>query len=274
MWGTQHDLPRIAVGDRFIPTHVGNTVSQFHLIAARAVHPHACGEHLTIPANSVPRSGSSPRMWGTQVLQRHQSALRRFIPTHVGNTSLQTDSHCYPAVHPHACGEHRTEEITQRVEDGSSPRMWGTLRIDLLRIELRRFIPTHVGNTSVGIEHCDIWAVHPHACGEHWKASGRRTRRSGSSPRMWGTLLSPICRVSPGRFIPTHVGNTFWTTPTQSPPAVHPHACGEHTYRTELFLKKKKHLEKSTASSSIPWSDPEAGMPPIAARRTTLDVDG
>ncbi|MBB4847310.1 hypothetical protein HNP41_001052 [Pseudomonas aeruginosa] len=41
-----------------------------------------------------------------------------------------------------------------------------------------------------------------------------------------------------------------------------------------MFLKKKKHLEKSTASSSIPWSDPEAGMPPIAARRTTLDVDG
>ena len=209
MWGTQHDLPRIAVGDRFIPTHVGNTVSQFHLIAARAVHPHACGEHLTIPANSVPRSGSSPRMWGTQVLQRHQSALRRFIPTHVGNTSLQTDSHCYPAVHPHACGEHRTEEITQRVEDGSSPRMWGTLRIDLLRIELRRFIPTHVGNTSVGIEHCDIWAVHPHACGEHLKAVAWVDKVDGSSPRMWGTLLSPICRVSPGRFIPTHVGNTL-----------------------------------------------------------------
>ena len=209
MWGTQHDLPRIAVGDRFIPTHVGNTVSQFHLIAARAVHPHACGEHLTIPANSVPRSGSSPRKWGTPLVHGKKSALRRVIPAQGGNTCRRGASHCYPAVHPHACGEHRTEEITQRVEDGSSPRMWGTLRIDLLRIELRRFIPTHVGNTSVGIEHCDIWAVHPHACGEHLKAVAWVDKVDGSSPRMWGTLLSPICRVSPGRFIPTHVGNTL-----------------------------------------------------------------
>ncbi len=228
MWGTQHDLPRIAVGDRFIPTHVGNTVSQFHLIAARAVHPHACGEHLTIPANSVPRSGSSPRMWGTQVLQRHQSALRRFIPTHVGNTSLQTDSHCYPAVHPHACGEHRTEEITQRVEDGSSPRMWGTLRIDLLRIELRRFIPTHVGNTSVGIEHCDIWAVHPHACGEHLKAVAWVDKVDGSSPRMWGTLEGVGSENEAIRFIPTHVGNTVVADMQGFAGSVHPHACGEH----------------------------------------------
>ncbi len=219
-------------------------------------------------------TGSSPRMWGTPSPSFTLLPRGRFIPTHVGNTSLQTDSHCYPAVHPHACGEHRTEEITQRVEDGSSPRMWGTLRIDLLRIELRRFIPTHVGNTSVGIEHCDIWAVHPHACGEHLKAVAWVDKVDGSSPRMWGTLEGVGSENEAIRFIPTHVGNTVVADMQGFAGSVHPHACGEHTYRTELFLKKKKHLEKSTASSSIPWSDPEAGMPPIAARRTTLDVDG
>ena len=30
------------------------------------------------------------------------------------------------------------------------------------------------------------------------------------------------------RFIPTHVGNTFWSGVTHSDTTVHPHACGEH----------------------------------------------
>ncbi len=213
MWGTPSPSFTLLPRGRFIPTHVGNTSTATTSVRATTVHPHACGEHAIADPGKNSAYGSSPRMWGTQAYRLIPTVIPRFIPTHVGNTVPRKSPSGWRTVHPHACGEHSLPTGARMLPAGSSPRMWGTLRIDLLRIELRRFIPTHVGNTSVGIEHCDIWAVHPHAC-------------------------------------------------------------GEHTYRTELFLKKKKHLEKSTASSSIPWSDPEAGMPPIAARRTTLDVDG
>ncbi len=213
MWGTLNDSGEQRTEVRFIPTHVGNTCSTARKEPFMAVHPHACGEHKYCNDISPRYDGSSPRMWGTQAYRLIPTVIPRFIPTHVGNTVPRKSPSGWRTVHPHACGEHRRHPAWHRHRHGSSPRMWGTLRIDLLRIELRRFIPTHVGNTS-------------------------------ALPSLDEALR------------------------------VHPHACGEHTYRTELFLKKKKHLEKSTASSSIPWSDPEAGMPPIAARRTTLDVDG
>lgn len=70
--------------------------------------------------------------------------------------------------------------------------------------------------------------VHPHACGEHSFLIFEHHVNTGSSPRMWGTLL-----VSSGisiylRFIPTHVGNTGLGSSAGCGGTVHPHACGEH----------------------------------------------
>ncbi len=106
MWGTQHQKSTSAHGNRFIPTHVGNTMGGSQPRPTPAVHPHACGEHTrTWPGGSA-TFGSSPRMWGTQYTKVHQRLLVRFIPTHVGNTA------------PVAA--------RWRVHHGSSPRMWGT----------------------------------------------------------------------------------------------------------------------------------------------------
>ncbi len=315
MWGTPGFHHDVNVPPRFIPTHVGNTHFLYLSITSIPVHPPACGEHSLCPQESLYICGSSPRMWGTPHALSYPLGRRRFIPTHVGNTSPRRPSTSRIPVHPHACGEHssasrrsstftgssprmwgtppgkikgpvegrfipthvgntRPRATTDATMHGSSPRMWGTHFRNISVISATRFIPTHVGNTRPARADRFPGTVHPHACGEHGPGKFGRLWWYGSSPRMWGT---PRYSVPPGalsRFIPTHVGNTTGTAPASVVDAVHPHACGEHTYRTALFLKKKKHLEKSTASSSIPWSDPEAGMPPIAARRTTLDVDG
>ena len=50
---------------------------------------------------------------------------------------------------------------------------------------------------------------------------------SGSSPRMWGTLLSLDDDPEEIRFIPTHVGNAALSVNLPSITSVHPHACGE-----------------------------------------------
>ncbi len=59
----------------------------------------------------------------------------------------------------------------------------------------------------------------------------------GSSPRLWGPLeaasADPACR----RFIPTPVGTTLAATTSMCRPAVHPHACGDHSLVLMPWLK-------------------------------------
>ena len=86
MWGT-HCRPLLGRWPyRFIPTHVGNTPLNLDNSLCRAVHPHACGEHIDLLRSGKLPRGSSPRMWGTQRCCWQTDTRARFIPTHVGNT--------------------------------------------------------------------------------------------------------------------------------------------------------------------------------------------
>ena len=85
MWGIRPSARFRAGSVRFIPTHVGYTISpRFH---------------------GGPLAGSSPRMWGI----RHEGGAPcvrvRFIPTHVGYT--------------------KAKDLLYEWYGGSSPRMWG-----------------------------------------------------------------------------------------------------------------------------------------------------
>ena len=90
----------------------------------------------------------------------------RFIPTYVGNTNALTNMYRSPSVHPHVCGEY------DRFRDGAG--------------RLRRFIPTCVGNTFTSPERIRRYAVHPHLCGEYGNARDHNMIINGSSPRVWG----------------------------------------------------------------------------------------
>ncbi len=111
---------------------------------------------------------------------------------------------------------------------GSSPRMWGTHRLQQHADAVLRFIPTHVGNTLRCSGRSAPSPVHPHACGEHLVSNCSQVARCGSSPRMWGTQDASVFDGLFYRFIPTHVGNTVGDPPTWAWRPVHPHACGEH----------------------------------------------
>ena len=65
-------------------------------------------------------------------------------------------------------------------------------------------------------------------CGEHYSGPGGWSYRSGSSPRVRGTLLSPKPRRATLRFIPACAGNTLNQRTTTSGKTVHPRVCGEH----------------------------------------------
>ena len=153
--------------------------------------------------------GSSPRLWGTRGGRTGRSMIARFIPTPVGNTWKFCSGELCRAVHPHACGEHSSGSASPATTCGSSPRLWGT----------RRAV------RSV----CSHHSVHPHACGEHTLPDHDPETLSGSSPRLWGTLSGDPDSAGHPRFIPTPVGNTRPSGRAPGSPAVHPHACGEHT---------------------------------------------
>ena len=69
--------------------------------------------------------------------------------------------------------------------------------------------------------------VHPHACGEREYVPRSLVKVTGSSPRMWGTLVEDIQAEGEVRFIPTHVGNASKRENEVNEIMVHPHACGE-----------------------------------------------
>ena len=152
------------------------------------------------------RVGSSPRMWGIFRPSLPRAPLKRFIPTHVGNSDYASGAAIAPAVHPHACGE---------------------LKVSTKRIPgIDRFIPTHVGNSSCsGCDNLRVRFIPTHVgnsqmfVGTNWGY--------GSSPRMWGTHCTPYQNWYAYRFIPTHVGSPVQRGINSKRGSVHPHACGE-----------------------------------------------
>ncbi len=207
MWGTVHYPCLYPCLTRFIPTHVGNSFRQKQSSACVPVHPHACGEQVCLICRTLRQIGSSPRMWGTAYGCIFGTPVGRFIPTHVGNRRYVRIFDVMGTVHPHACGEQMCLRTAPRPTSGSSPRMWGTAPWSSQDVGGRRFIPTHVGNSTGWKNICCGTSVHPHACGEQTVHHSHCTVRRGSSPRMWGTVDIKGALYGESRFIPTHVGN-------------------------------------------------------------------
>ena len=133
-------------------------------------------------------------MWGTLDDRKDVVVFDRFIPTHVGNSFHALENFPLLTVHPHACGELFSDHLNRNMALGSSPRMWGTLFLQVFPVVEKRFIPTHVGELLSFLISFSLIA--------------------GSSPRMCGTRMVGGDQRCFDRFIPTHVGNSIslpWT---------------------------------------------------------------
>ena len=230
MRGTRPDRKDPGHRERFIPAHAGNTGRSPGRRPGHPVHPRACGEHARDVDGFQPWSGSSPRMRGTPGPRRSSSPLGRFIPAHAGNTYHPAPFPDREPVHPRACGEHLVWTGSKRSLPGSSPRMRGTLVLEMEYKDVIRFIPAHAGNTGLSPGCSWPWPVHPRACGEHHLFQVWHDYPPGSSPRMRGTLIGDDELLVGDRFIPAHAGNTSSGLRKESRSAVHPRACGEHSF--------------------------------------------
>ena len=153
--------------------------------------------------------------------------ITRIIPAHAGNSAYALLQRRMKADHPRACGELIIPVIEGMVDNGSSPRMRGTLVGDCDGIASIRIIPAHAGNSEQSEVRRTSTPDHPRACGELFVTHDSSYAYPGSSPRMRGTHLRHIPQRIPHRIIPAHAGNSVrrQRPPCRTPD--HPRACGE-----------------------------------------------
>ena len=173
------------------------------------------------------RTGSSPRVRGTQRQPDAARTRRRFIPACAGNAPIARTSNILPPVHPRVCGERVSVEEADQFVAGSSPRVRGTRRRSARRTARQRFIPACAGNAAGPRWWWRYSAVHPRVCGERINRTAAGVSRSGSSPRVRGTRLGSGYRDGAVRFIPACAGNATGKAHTLAAEAVHPRVCGE-----------------------------------------------
>jgi len=153
VWGRPRKRGRTSRASRFTPTRVGTTCSIPTCRRRREVHPHACGDDMSIA-------------------RRHTSRVR-FTPTRVGTTKHCLSRFLPSSVHPHACGDDKRKAVKKSLDSGSPPRVWGRRREYQAPRANPRFTPTRVGTTKRRVMPNISSTVHPHACGDDGRA-GRR----------------------------------------------------------------------------------------------------
>ena len=232
--GTELLLRRLALRLRFIPACAGNSPPYVRKVCGQAVHPRVCGEQRSLRTVKVLKTGSSPRVRGTDFGNIYLHNRFRFIPACAGNSSCFSAGCAWVAVHPRVCGEQVRLPATASVRDGSSPRVRGTDQQRRLRRVHVRFIPACAGNRTCPRTTSSAAAVHPRVCGEQFHALRARPRMIGSSPRVRGTDGYVHQDRAHRRFIPACAGNSYGDDALVRASAVHPRVCGEQFNNIKL----------------------------------------
>ena len=212
----------------------------------RRDHPHERGEHCCFTGVLGACVGSSPRAWGTRVGRAVLAVGVGIIPTSVGNTPSRSLLPVCWRDHPHERGEHLDEKGERSLNEGSSPRAWGTQVPDVRLRCVEGIIPTSVGNTAALLPELRKEGDHPHERGEHDGQGLIFGAGRGSSPRAWGTRRGSRTRDPPHRIIPTSVGNTSRPCTRPCPWWDHPHERGEHH-------RSKRSRSRLSGSSPRAW---------------------
>ena len=87
-------------------------------------------------------------MRGTLAARELRELLVGIIPACAGNTVAGPRHHGAEADHPRVCGEHGAVSRESRLQEGSSPRVRGTLVSPDLVLSVVGIIPACAGNTE------------------------------------------------------------------------------------------------------------------------------
>ena len=108
-------------------------------------HPHAYGDKLVSYTKLRGFIGSSPRVWGQDLLASLAGKILGIIPTRVGTSCNRKFHQVSGQDHPHACGDKSKIRFQSEPDTGSSPRVWGQVYPRMTHTLQLRIIPTRVG---------------------------------------------------------------------------------------------------------------------------------
>ena len=132
-----------------IPARAGKTRPRRGARRPGRAHPRACGENEWVDVLGFEKSGSSPRVRGKLVHDRHDRAGARLIPARAGKTAAVSVSRANCPAHPRACGENSRIASPTRPRVGSSPRVRGKPRLHRRTPVSFRLIPARAGKTVI-----------------------------------------------------------------------------------------------------------------------------
>ena len=154
-------------------------------------HPRACGEQNPSFAFINPRSGSPPRVRGTELLYIGLFAKHGITPARAGNRPFAIILEILYKDHPRACGEQHYKSEDAKIERGSPPRVRGTGILGHANSRTTRITPARAGNSCVLLKLPQMNKDHPRACGEQSMSISVRRDYDGSPPRVRGTEKNP-----------------------------------------------------------------------------------
>ena len=148
--------------------------------------------------------------------------------------------------HPHAYGDKLLRLKHSLIELGSSPRVWGQVKITKKTGKNLRIIPTRMGTRNPDYPTHNGIEDHPHAYGDKLRVKGSMEQAIGSSPRVWGQVGIPLFFYPFTGIIPTRMGTSCRKSDINKLSKDHPHAYGDKQLRTF-------YAPKSLGSSPRVW---------------------
>ena len=171
-------------------------------------HPHACGDKLASAFNMDKVEGSSPRVWGQASWDKIFEEFPRIIPTRMGTSCPSQPRRCKVWDHPHAYGDKVTTVPPLASVRGSSPRVWGQVCCANVPPYIFGIIPTRMGTRVVTSVLSLSLRDHPHAYGDKSFNYSPTAHIQGSSPRVWGQVITSSTRFLSSGIIPTRMGTS------------------------------------------------------------------
>ncbi len=145
VWGQVIKQRAIREFQRIIPTRMGTSVNQVSAYDSNEDHPHAYGDKSKKSGRAEGFTGSSPRVWGQDLLLCVILCFRGIIPTRMGTRAGALRLLTVSQDHPHAYGDKLTAKAKRLLKKGSSPRVWGQEILYVLKPVTARIIPTRMG---------------------------------------------------------------------------------------------------------------------------------
>ena len=200
-----------------IPAGAGQPGLSFRSLPWLPVYPRGCGAAFSPRPCACRDCGLSPRVRGSRTGTNASSRDARSIPAGAGQPVVQIIPAVVCQVYPRGCGAAVLSNEGSQVAPGLSPRVRGSLKLDVTCPDRSGSIPAGAGQPPFSRAISAIRTVYPRGCGAAHREGNLRRYLGGLSPRVRGSQRHNAWCDFLSRSIPAGAGSPN-TTVSMPPP--------------------------------------------------------